>query len=235
MQTLWWIIGIFVGLFLFYSVVPNLLTRVFHLSVMTRLGDKRLVALTFDDGPDPAYTPQLLDALSHHQIKATFFVLAEKAVRNPDIIQRMIRDGHEIQIHGYSHLLVPFLFPGAAIKQVRFSAEELKKRFGLHASYYRPTWGLLNLPSFLFVLTRSQYRLVIWSIMVGDWRNVAASELLERIRVRLHPGAILVLHDSDVTFGAQEGSPNQVIQLIPDLARLVRTEGYQFSTLEGRL
>lgn len=235
MNVVWWPIALILGLFLLYSVIPNLLTRALHWRVHTRLADKGSVALTFDDGPDPAYTPRLLDALGANGVQATFFVIAEKATRHPHIIQRMIEEGHDVQIHGYSHALVPFLSPAATVKQVRGSAELLSERFGLKVRCYRPTWGLLNLISLMFVLVQPGYRLVTWSVMVGDWNRVEADELLERIRIRLHPGAILVLHDSDVTFGAKEGAPEEVIQLIPDLAKLIRNQGYQFSTLEGRL
>lgn len=234
MHGIWWGIWLVLGLFLLYSVVPNVLTRVWHWPVMSRLKDEKFVALTFDDGPDPTYTPRLLDVLQESQVRATFFVIAEKAVRHPEIIHRMQAEGHEIQIHGYTHAFVPLLSPLRALKQVRKSAVLMEDRFGLRAAFYRPTWGLLNLWTLVFVLLQQTYRLVTWSIMVGDWRNVEAEELLKRIRLRLHPGAILVLHDSDETFGAVPGAPEQVIQLIPDLAKLVRDHGYQFTTLEGR-
>lgn len=234
MQGMWWGIGLVVALFLLYSVIPNVLTRVFRWPVMARLEDDKLVALTFDDGPDPSFTPRLLDVLKKSQVPATFFVIAEKAARNPEIIQRMQAEGHDVQIHGYTHAFVPLLAPVRALKQVRTSAVLMEDKFGLQTSFYRPTWGLLNLWMLMFILLQRTYRIVTWSIMVGDWRNVKAEELLKRIRVRLHPGAILVLHDSDETFGAVPGAPEQVIQLIPGLAKLVRDNGYQFTTLEGR-
>lgn len=234
-MVVWWIVGLIIVLFLSYSVFPNILIRGLQWRVIRHLGTTSMVALTFDDGPDAAYTPRLLDILSEYKISATFFVVAQKALEHPGIVERMIREGHQVEVHGYTHALVPILVPSLTLKQIDGSAKALKQHFGLQTRYYRPTWGLLNIATLFYTMVRKTHRLVTWSIMVGDWRVVPLDILLERIRDRLHPGAILVLHDSDSSFGAERGAPNQVIALIPHLAELVRKQGYEFCTLEGRL
>ncbi|OFW77694.1 MAG: hypothetical protein A2201_00140 [Alicyclobacillus sp. RIFOXYA1_FULL_53_8] len=230
-----WTLGLLAVLFLGYSVLPNIFTRVLQWGVIRHLEPTPAIALTFDDGPDATYTPRLLDVLSEYKIPATFFVIAQKAIENPDIVERMIREGHQVEVHGFTHALVPMLGPSTTLKQIAGSARQLKQHFGLQTHFYRPTWGLLNLASLIYTMARKSHRLVTWSIMVGDWRVVPHDGLLERIERELHPGAIVVLHDSDSSFGAERGAPNQVIALIPPLAELVRKQGYEFCLLEGRL
>ncbi|MCF8563433.1 polysaccharide deacetylase family protein [Alicyclobacillus tolerans] len=225
------ILWVIVGLVLIYSVVPNLLTRVFHMFAV-RTGERESsVYLTFDDGPDEKYTPGLLDALNAAGIRATFFVIADKAARHPEIIQRMLEDGHDVQIHGLTHAFVPLLSPFQAIAQIRRSAEILKEHFGLKAVFYRPTWGLLNLTTLMYAWFAS-CRVITWSIMVGDWRNTDSDTLLLRIQRRLQEKSVIVLHDSDETPGAEQGAPLNVIELIPKLGIAARTKGLEFRTMQ---
>lgn len=228
--TGWWIVILLCAVVLCYSVVPNLLTRLFHLGVIRQGPAESVVSLTFDDGPDPKYTPELLDALAQARVHATFFVIAEKALKNPDIVQRMLEGGHDVEVHGDRHLFVPWLLPGTALRQVLGAADKLEHRFGIQVRCYRPTWGLCNAIAWLSRVRR-RVRLITWTIMVGDWRVTPSEELLDRILTRLHKGAVIVLHDSDETFGAQLGAPKNVVQLIPELADEVRRRGYEFRTV----
>ncbi|MCL6548667.1 MAG: polysaccharide deacetylase family protein, partial [Alicyclobacillus sp.] len=212
------------GAAVLYAGVPNLLIRVLRLGALWR-GPRdprqKVVALTFDDGPDAKYTPRVLDALREGGVRATFFVIAEKAERQPDIVRRMLAEGHDVQVHGYRHWMVPLLPPGLAVQQVARSAEVLGRLFGIRTRLYRPTWGLLNLATLLSRACRS-HRLVIWSVMVGDWRVTPAQVLLGRILKRMHPGAMIVLHDSDDTWGAEAGAPEGVIEMLPELIAALR-------------
>lgn len=214
-----------------YVGLPNLLVRVLRIGVLWRgpVEDK-VVALTFDDGPDPRYTPRLLDVLDGAGVRATFFVIAEKAARQPEIIRRMLAAGHDVQVHGYRHLPVPLLSPGRTVEQVRGSARLLERQFGIRTRLYRPTWGLLNLVTLVSAACRS-HRLVTWSIMVGDWRVTPPAVLQERIVGRMHPGAMIVLHDSDETWGAQPGAPDSVIAMLPELIAGLHRDGYRFQTV----
>ncbi|GGJ09924.1 hypothetical protein GCM10010885_18820 [Alicyclobacillus cellulosilyticus] len=214
-----------------YSVLPNLVTRVARRGVMWRGPDAAEVALTFDDGPDPRYTPRVLDGLRAAGIRATFFVLADKALRHPDLIQRMMQDGHQVEVHGFTHALVPCLGPLASARQAAGAADALAARFNLRPRFYRPTWGLCNAASLVWA-RRRRLRVVTWSVMVGDWRGVPADELAARVLRRLHPGAVIVLHDSDETLGARRGAPEQVIRMLPQLAARVRAQGYRFVRLD---
>ncbi len=217
-----------VVLFVIYSVIPNVLVRVFHWHCVWRGPAARCVALTFDDGPHPHYTPRVLDVLKDAGVKATFFVIAEKALKYPDIIDRMIREGHDIQVHGYTHACVPLLLPNRSRKQLHDSAQVLNQVFGIRTSLYRPTWGLCNWVV-LTSLHKTNHKLVTWSVIVGDWRRATWEKLMNRILRNLHPGAIIVLHDSDETFGSEHGAPNDMIEMLPKLIEHLRCQEYDFS------
>lgn len=92
-----------VDVIVLYMIVPFALTRILGWGVHSEVGAEKEIAFTFDDGPDPCYTPELLDLLKEHGIKATFFVLGKKAQQYPELIERMHREGHQIGIHNYTH------------------------------------------------------------------------------------------------------------------------------------
>lgn len=230
MTFLLFIVALIFFVVIVYAGLPNFWVRVLHQTAIRTIQSPAAVALTFDDGPDPNYTPRLLDALKAEDIRATFFVIAEKAVRRPDIIVRMLKEGHDVQVHGYKHWLVPFLTPRLTHQQVTGAGTILSSHFGIQTAWYRPTWGLSNAVTLLCRRSRS-HRLVTWSVMVRDWHLTDPSVLLRRILAKLQPGGIIVLHDSDETWGAEKRAPESVIALIPELAAAVRAKGLTFMVL----
>lgn len=192
-----------------------------------KTGRRGTVALTFDDGPHPKYTPELLDALRQSGVLATFFVLSTQAKLHVDIIQRMIDEGHDVQIHGSRHWFVPLLHPLAAKMQCFGAARTMKQLFGITCDVYRPTWGACNLATLLWVRLNGM-KLCTWSVMVGDWRVTDSEVLVRRIEDKLTDEAIIVLHDSDVTLGAEAGAPASVITAIPQIVERVSSRGLKF-------
>lgn len=232
--TVAWVMGIGLLVLIVYSGLPNLWVRLLRRSAIRTVESPGCVALTFDDGPDPNYTPRLLDALHTVGVKATFFVIADKAIDRPDIVLRMLNEGHDVQVHGYKHWLVPFLTPRRTRLQVVGASSTLRSHFGIDTSWYRPTWGLTNAVTLLSRTCRS-HRLVTWSVMVGDWQVTEPKVLLDRIMQKLRPGGIIVLHDSDETWGAQTGAPESVIELIPLLAENVHARGLRFVRIADQI
>ncbi|MBE3554251.1 MAG: polysaccharide deacetylase family protein [Thermicanus sp.] len=108
MRSVFWGILLVIGL---YMGVPFLLTRVFGIGVIRRGSSLQRIAFTFDDGPDPIYTPRLLELLRSYGVKATFFVVGEKARRHPELIRLIHEEGHAIGIHNYVHYPNWFLSP----------------------------------------------------------------------------------------------------------------------------
>lgn len=175
---MWAFIILAVDVIVLYMIVPFALTRILGWGVHSEVGAEKEIAFTFDDGPDPCYTPELLDLLKEHGIKATFFVLGKKAKQYPELIERMHREGHQIGIHNYTHTPNWIHFPWTnRRKQVDRTADIVERITGERPIFYRPPWGLLNLGDFF--LLRESYRIVLWSVMVGDWKASLSAEQLK--------------------------------------------------------
>jgi peptidoglycan-N-acetylglucosamine deacetylase len=202
-------------LLLIYWIIPEILTYVLGCSVFRKSIRCRGVALTFDDGPDPVYTPRLLDLLKEFQLKATFFVLSSKAEQYPDLILRMHDEGHLIGIHNYVHRANWVMTPWAARRQLNHSAAILQNITGVRPVYFRPPWGLLN---FFDLFLPKEFQIVLWSIMVGDWRRRGGSEKIKnRLLRKIKEGAVILLHDNGETWGANPDAPNFTIKALREL------------------
>ena len=117
MSTLFWILFL---VLLLYTILPTILVRLFGIWMHTKKELGNGIALTFDDGPDPEFTPSVLDLLKKYQIKATFFVLGSKAENYPQLISRIHQEGHLIGIHNYVHWANAFMTPNKVRKQLDF-------------------------------------------------------------------------------------------------------------------
>lgn len=199
-----------------YTIVPWVATRIFAIGVFRKGNHSKQVALTFDDGPDPTYTPQLLDLLRKHGAKATFFVLGSKAERYPELIKRIHDDGHQIGIHNYSHKSNWFMSPWSVRKQqADRSAEIVASITGTKPVIYRPPWGVLSLFD-LFLL--KSYKVVLWSVMPKDWRSsVGRTKLKHRLVTGIQEGSVVLLHDSGETFGADSDAPGYMLDALDEV------------------
>ena len=191
------------------------------------------IALTFDDGPDPAYTPQLLDILRSQRIQATFFVLGSKAEKYPELIIRMHEEGHLIGIHNYVHWTNAFLTPKRVRKQLHDTVTVIEKILGVKPIHYRPPWGIINV--FDLVLMK-QFRFVLWSLMVGDWSCSGGKERIKRkLFARLKSNDIIVLHDSGQTFGANQHAPMYMLEALKEFVEACIRQGIPFMRIDKRM
>ena len=134
--------------FIFYAFIPGILTRIFGFRVFRRGTGSNDFALTFDDGPDPLYTPRLLDLLKQYNMKATFFLVGSHAEKHPEVVKRIHSEGHLIGIHNYVHKSNWFMRPVTVRKQVKRTDDIIYSITGERSSYYRPPWGIVNLFDF---------------------------------------------------------------------------------------
>jgi peptidoglycan/xylan/chitin deacetylase (PgdA/CDA1 family) len=158
-----------------------------------------VAALTFDDGPDPATTPRLLEILDRHGAKATFFMLGEHALRYPELVQRIAAAGHAIANHSFDHRRLPSLSRAERRRQV-LACEAALSPYG--QKLFRPPRGLQSLASWLDV-TSLGYQVVTWNVVAWDWEVRAAEWTAEQLSAQVRPGSIVllhdVLHDADIT------------------------------------
>lgn len=195
------------SLYLGYSVGATALLRQ-HSTVQRHCSNG--IALTFDDGPHPSYTPQLLDLLKRYRIKATFFLVGSKVEQYPQIVKRMHEEGHAIGIHHYTHTSNLLLTPRKLQQQLHKTKQVIFQCIGEEVSLYRPPWGHFN-AAIPFVT--KQYQLVLWTHILGDWKvKVARDELYNRLVTHAADGVIFVLHDSGETLGAEENAPQFMLE-----------------------
>ena len=188
--------------------------------------EKRL-ALTFDDGPHPTHTPELLDMLDRKGIRATFFVVGRRVRRFPHIVKRIAQEGHEVGNHTYHHVPLPIL-PSFLIRRQLAETEALITRAtGRRTRFMRPPVGWFT-PRVLKVARAMGYEPVIGTVHPGDSRRPGENAIVERVRQRIQPGAIIILHDGGWRVTAdRSGTVGAVDRLTDELL----DQGYRFETL----
>lgn len=189
-------------------------------------GAGRRLALTFDDGPDPAFTPRVLALLAERGVRATFFAVGERARRAPDTVRMTAAAGHEIASHGWSHRSLWLCGPRRTEAEIGRAHELLARLAGREPRLFRPPWGMVNAAMF-GVLRRYRQRCVFWSIQPEGLRPVAAPKQVRHVLRRAHDGAIVDLHDAEGTAGA----PGRLCAMLPELIDGLREAGYAFATV----
>ena len=187
------------------------------------------VALTFDDGPDPDSTPQFLDLLARRQVKATFFLLGQMLVGAPDLARRMVAEGHEVAIHGWTHrnhLRVP---PGQVVDELARTAELIEQVTGSRPVYHRPPYGVMTAGD-VAGGRRLGLTPVLWTTWGRDWEARATPErILRTLTPRLRGGGTILLHDSDCT--SAPGSWRNTLGAMDGLIDLVEDAGHTLGPL----
>ena len=163
-------------------------------SIVDARPDRPMIALSFDDGPDPTDTEPILDLLAERGAKASFFMLAERAEERPDLARKVIDQGHEACLHGRNHDNLTRLALREVVDRIRGGKQRLEAVLGSPVAHFRPPYGAQNLRSYL--VTRSTRMVpVLWSASGDDWMNLPEAEVIERALSGLAPGGILLLHD----------------------------------------
>lgn len=186
---------------------------------------RRVVALTFDDGPHGKLTPQLLDLLQRENVRATFFVLGSLVAANPQIVQRMAAEGHEVANHTWNHPRLPSLSPEKFDEQIRKTTEIIEQNTGKKVTIMRPTYGLYNERVKNELLSDYGLDIILWSVDPNDWKKPGANVVARRLVEGAHPGAILLAHD--IHPGTIAAVPQAIAQL--------KAKGYEFATVSELL
>jgi peptidoglycan/xylan/chitin deacetylase (PgdA/CDA1 family)/uncharacterized membrane protein YbhN (UPF0104 family) len=190
---------------------------------------RREVALTFDDGPSPD-TQAVLHALDHAGVKATFFVLGRAAAERPDDIREMARRGHLVALHGWSHRKLLFASPRSVAEEIDRGRQAVAAAGVEPAPYFRAPHGLKG-PFLLSALRRRNLALVAWTRGVWDSDQPGAAAIARRACRRMHPGAILLLHDGCGTPGV-DPHRDQTAAAVLEIVRRWREAGYRFVRID---
>ena len=154
------------------------------------------VALTFDDGPDAAYTSQILDILEEWKVKAAFFCIGEKVERNPQLAAKIVEKGHLIGNHSYSHVSSFPLFSARKMSaDLRRCEEAIQSATGKTVRFFRPPFGVTN-PTLRKALKKFDYHVIGWNIRSLDTSIKDADKVVSRIVRQIRPGSVILLHDT---------------------------------------
>jgi peptidoglycan-N-acetylglucosamine deacetylase len=194
--------------------------------------DRPMVYLTFDDGPNPTTTPDLLDVLASEQVHATFFLIDQHITdRSAPIVRRLFDDGHAVALHSHTRRYM-FLSPADFARTLENAASHIERVSGRRpCPAFRPHAGWRSWPMYVG-LKRIDHQLVGWGWMLWDWnwfRRRTADSVVERVSRRVHDGDIVVMHDGNESapLADQRYTVEAARRLIPEL----RAKGFSFGTV----
>ncbi|GAW94124.1 polysaccharide deacetylase family protein [Calderihabitans maritimus] len=203
---------------------------------LVRAGSNEIpvVALTFDDGPDPRYTPAILDILQEKKVPATFFLVGKHVERYPQIARRIVDEGHEIGNHTYSHANLLGASSFKIRREIEAAEKAIKKATGRRPAYFRPPRGLYS-RTLRDILSEKNYALVLWSVSSQDWSGVSAQDIERNVLARVKPGAIILMHDSGDLISSWGGDRTNTVKALPGIIDGLRAQGYRFVSLSELL
>lgn len=184
------------------------------------------VALTFDDGPNPTYTPRLLLLLRRHHARATFFVTGLNASRHPEIPRAMHRDGHAVENHSWDHPELTELSARAVRRQLTRTSAVIRRTTGRAPEYFRPPYGATD-RAVREIGRRLHLRQELWTVDTRDWSGLRAATIRTKAMrgLRPHGTNVVLMHD------AVTNSP-RTLQAVPQIIRAIRAHGYCIVPLE---
>lgn len=188
-------------------------------------GEEKVIYLTFDAGYENGYTAQILDTLKQHQVPATFFVVGHYIESAPELVQRMVEEGHTVGNHTFSH---PDMSAIATEGDFAAQLEELEKLYQQTTGqemvkFYRPPQGKYS-ESNLQMAQKLGYRTFFWSLAYADWdvnNQPSREQAMEKLMGRIHPGAVVLLHSTSRTNA----------EILDELLTAWKEQGYTFGTL----
>ncbi|PKR83313.1 polysaccharide deacetylase family protein [Heyndrickxia camelliae] len=190
---------------------------------------KKMVALTFDDGPDPLYTPQILKLLKKYNAKATFFVIGEHVGEYPEIVRDEVKEGHEIANHTYSHNFI-FTSSSKHLKQEMEKTEKIiKETTGISPAFFRPIGGYYN-KRIIETAREAGYRVIIWTWNQDskDWKEPGAAKIAKNILSDTMPGDIILMHDGG-------GDRSQTVKALEKILPQLKKAGFEMVTVSELL
>jgi peptidoglycan/xylan/chitin deacetylase (PgdA/CDA1 family) len=184
--------------------------------------NQKVIALTFDDGPWPDTTIQVLNILKENNVKGTFFVVGQNVKNYPDLVRRVIADGHAIGNHTWHHWY-HFMNPKAAAYEVDNTTDLIYQTTGVKTNLFRPPGGIMHNGVAAYARNR-KYAIIMWSSDSLDYARPSVPRLVNNVFSTARPGGIVLLHDGG-------GNRSQTVQALPEIIHRFRQQGYSFVTI----
>jgi Predicted xylanase/chitin deacetylase len=188
--------------------------------------DKREVALTFDDAPDDVFTPRVLDVLKREGVKATFFVVGNRVEAHPDVMRRIVAEGHVVGNHSYSHANLPKLSDERFREEIRKTDRLIRQYTGYTPSFVRPPYGSITEEQIKWLASQKR-KIVGWNVDSLDWKSLSREEVATNILAHVKPGAIILQHSAGGTGEDLTGT----VEALPEVIAKLRKDGVRFVTV----
>lgn len=185
--------------------------------------DQKVVALTFDDGPHPKYTQQILDLLEQYEARGTFFVVGQLAEKSPDVVRRMYEDGHEIANHTYTHPSTKSV--SKIMEEINQTTDTIYSITGVSPNLFRPVEGIYT-DEIVNEVVKNGYKIVMWSWHqdTEDWKDPGVNKIVTKVLNGLNNGDVILFHDGG---GNREQTVKALEKILPELKK----QGYKFITI----
>ncbi|MBU4556897.1 MAG: polysaccharide deacetylase family protein [Actinobacteria bacterium] len=184
----------------------------------------KVVALTFDDGPWPRYTEEVLAVLAKEQVKATFFMVGRQVYRYPTLVKRIRDEGHALGNHTQGHAYLSKATPEAVRAQIADGQTAIQKTAGVKAGWFRPPGGIMT-PIVGREVSRYGLRVAMWTVDPQDWRRPPVTAIVQRVITSVKPGAVVLMHDGG-------GERANTVEALGPIIRELKKQGYTFVTLD---
>jgi peptidoglycan/xylan/chitin deacetylase (PgdA/CDA1 family) len=211
-----------------YDWNPSRLRRWRQVPGLRKLPGGGDVALTFDDGPDPEFTPALLEGLDAAGASATFFVVGERVAGNEELLREIERRGHEIALHGMTHRRHDLLGDAEARAELVDGLAAIEAAGVARPRWYRPPYGAASAP-LVEHCRELGLGLAYWSAWGQDWDPIPAARIARLVERDLGPGAVVLLHDSPLYAEREDATPT--IAAVPEIAAAARRRGLSLVSL----
>lgn len=194
---------------------------------------EKIVAITFDDGPHPIFTPQILDILDKYDAKATFFVVGNKVESYPGVLKRMNEEGHEIANHTYHHIYNRNITVTKLTSELEQTDQIIERITGIKPTLYRPVGGLYN-DLIINTAVKNDKLVIMWSWHQDpeDWKIPAASSISNKITKGVEPGNIILLHD---WVNSRLTASSQTVIALDNIMEFLYNNGYKCVTVSELL
>src|ERR1700730_17573408 len=183
--------------------------------------DQPYIAMTFDDGPSAENTPRLLEILKQRNIKATFFLIGQNVAANPDIVRRILAEGHEVGNHSWTHPQLSKLSDDRVTAEITKTQDAIKDASGYTPTLLRPPYGAITPRQREWIENQFGLNVILWSVDPFDWKRPGASVITQRILSQARPGAIILSHDIH----------KQTVDAMPATLDGLLAKGYKFATV----
>ena len=215
------------GVLLLLAVLPG---NSFYGNVLTHSDvQRKVIALTFDDGPYPPYTQKLLKVLTEKHVHATFFMVGENAAKHPELVREVQSAGHLVALHAGYHKDLLKLSPDEVRNNIAYGKSTLEGITGTQLHFMRPPHGFKDW-SVISAIEDDGLLTTNWSIIPRDWTNPGAQVITDRVLEKAEPGAIVLLHDGDSP--KNKAPREQTIEAVAAIIDKLRAQGYEFVTIE---